>query len=242
MGRLIVFSGAGLSAESGLHTFRGDDGLWEGEDLDIVCNYWTWNKHYAKVHEFYNARRASMNAALPNDAHRAIAEWQTLYDTVILTQNIDNLLEQAGCTNVVHLHGFVDGMRCIACGHEWKVSAGYQWDPKVDVCQSPKCNCRKAIKPNVIFFNEETPNYRTLNNTIRDLTADDVFVVIGTSSKVIKIGSMISDRPCFKILNNLHENPEDYSEQSVFNAKYFEPATTAVSKVSEHLKSILGVD
>jgi NAD-dependent deacetylase len=238
MGKLIIFTGAGISAESGISTFRGKDGLWEEEEIDKVCNYWTWDSNYDAVHSFYNARRASLAVAEPNAAHRAIAEWQGLYDTVILTQNIDDLLEKAGCQDVVHLHGEANAMRCIACGNKWTISAGYQWDPKVDECASPKCHCKKAIKPDVIFFNEEAPKYRIFNNVIRDLAPDDVILVMGTSAQVIPIHSYVFDKPGFKMINNLHAQYSDEGE--IYDRQFYKPATEAVAEIGELIKEKLG--
>jgi len=116
--RLIVFSGAGLSAESGLATFRGASGLWEGVSIRTVCHIDTWEENFEAVHDFYDARREGGSEAEPNLAHRTIAKWQNAWPgrTHILTQNIDRLLENAGCTEVIHLHGDIRILWCV----EWK--------------------------------------------------------------------------------------------------------------------------
>src|SRR5450631_1682600 len=119
--RLIVFSGAGLSGESGLPTFGGATGLWEGISIRTVCHIDTWEDDFEAVHDFYDARRAAGAKAEPNEAHRTIAAWQKAWPdrTHILTQNIDRLLEGAGCKGVIHLHGDLRILWCVACRHEW---------------------------------------------------------------------------------------------------------------------------
>ena len=97
MAKLIILTGAGLSAESGLRTFRDSNGLWENHSIDVVCNGATWRANYDLVQTFYNDRRTQLASAAPNAAHRMIAGWQQRYETVILTQNVDDLLERAGC-------------------------------------------------------------------------------------------------------------------------------------------------
>ncbi len=243
MGKLVVFSGAGLSADSGIQTFRGTSGLWEGVDIDKVCNALTWRSNYNAVHDFYNARRVDMTSKLPNAAHKMIATWQSRYETVILTQNIDDLLEQVGCTDVVHLHGRINDMKCEACGHTWQVAPGTVWKAGEDSCPrdfgNHVCGCKKAIKPGVVFFNEDAPNYRHLYNMIRDLTADDVIVVIGTTSRVIPIGSMISEKPGYRILNNLHET-DDFHEKFTYQDKFYMTASEAAPLIDEKIRERLG--
>ncbi|WP_284070137.1 Sir2 family NAD-dependent protein deacetylase, partial [Escherichia coli] len=99
-----------------------------------------------------------------------------------LTQNVDNLFERAGCTNTVHLHGFITQMRCIACGHIWDIGMT-SWNPEEQTCPNPAKNCqsRKGVKPNVVCFHEDAPLYAIRNKVFKELTEDDVLVVIGTS-------------------------------------------------------------
>src|SRR5690625_2670096 len=108
--RIFIFTGSGISAESGLSTFRGNDGLWNNHSIDDVCNEYTWRENYALVHDFYNDLRQSLADTKPNEAHISIARIQQQFgDRVsIVTQNVDDLLERAGATNVLHLHGHLD--------------------------------------------------------------------------------------------------------------------------------------
>src|ERR1700748_76022 len=104
--QLIIFSGAGLSAESGIATFRDNaNSLWNRFDPTVLAHYATWRQNFDRVHEFYNWRRSQLADVVPNAAHYAIADWQKRYETIVFTQNVDDLLERAGCSNVVHLHG-----------------------------------------------------------------------------------------------------------------------------------------
>ena len=243
--RLLVFTGAGISAKSGLRTFRAADGLWKEFDVATVCDHRTWRSNLAAVHAFYNARRRAVGEAQPNAAHRMVAEWQRRYDTVLLTQNIDDLHERAGSADVVHLHGHVREMRCTACGHVWDV--GYAaWDPETMACPRVRggvaCGCRRGVKPDVVFFGEEAPRYRDLRKAIRDLRADDVAVVIGTSGAVVSIGSLLMDAPCLKVLNNLEEDTslEGRGNLFGFHLEIYRPATEGMAVIDAVLRELLG--
>ena len=183
MGRLVLFTGAGLSAESGIQTFRGSSGMWNEFRISEVCDYNTWRQNYSKVHGFYNARRVELGTVAPNAAHGMIRRWQDRYETLVVTQNIDDLLERAGCRDVLHLHGFLTDMHCEDCG--WKWTMGYAaWDPKA-ACRNPNLSCEGWVKPSVVFFHEGAPLYRRLQEILLGLRPDDVVVVMGTSARVL---------------------------------------------------------
>ena len=197
--RLVVFSGAGLSADSGIATFRADTGLWANHDVRVVADGMTWRNHRNTIRNFYNDRRQDVAKAQPNAAHQQIAKWQSRYDTVILTQNIDNLLERAGCSDVIHLHGEITKLKCVACGNVWDIGHNIVLD--TDRC--PKCNSLKGTRPAVVFFNEAAPNYAKMYAAFKNLTAQDCVVVIGTSGQVINIDAFIQSVSSKSILNNL---------------------------------------
>jgi NAD-dependent deacetylase len=231
MSKLIIFSGAGLSAESGLATFRDSpDGLWENYKIDEVCNYRNWRKNYDQVHGFYNARRAQLATVQANAAHRLIAEWQQRYETVVVTQNVDDLLERAGCKDVIHLHGFLTEMECEACGNVWHV--GYQAWGHDHHCA--KCNLRHAVKPNVVLFNQGAPRYRDLSRIINELQEDDVVLVTGTSEQVIPFGNYLRGRPGFKIFNAMES-----SDSLAYDETLTMPATEAFPLVDRIVKLLL---
>lgn len=234
MGRLIVFSGAGLSAESGLATFRAEDGLWANYSIEQVCNFLTWKANYEAVHKFYNMRRAKVGAAEPNSAHRWIATWQQRYDVTILTQNIDDLLERAGCADVIHLHGRVQEMLCTACGYVWNI--GYRAWGGEDRCMNFRCNSREGVKPNVVSFNEGAPQYRHFRSSFAALQTEDVVLVTGTSGNVIQVDQYLLGRPGYKIFNAL----EATFGSAAYDMSILRPATEAFPVIDQLLQERLG--
>lgn len=234
--KLVVLSGAGLSADSGIQTFRGLDGLWMNHRIDEVANGLTWKKNWDVVRRFYNSRRTELATVEPNAMHKLIAEFQQRYPTVILTQNIDDLLERAGCTDVVHLHGKLTEMRCEACGHTWDI--GYTAMEANDRCASHKCDSLKGVRPNVVFFNESAPNYRQMYKTFNEINQGDVVLVVGTSGVVLDINSLIFDRHGVKILNNLE--PSEEINERYFHHVIYKNAVSAVAEIQQLVEQVLG--
>ena len=211
--KLVIFTGAGISADSGISTFRDKDGLWENHSIDRVCNHLTWKSHREDVYRFYNERRMQLATVEPNEAHHMVTRLQKAFDTIIITQNIDNLHERAGATDVLHVHGNLTEMKCEACGYIWDI--GYtEWGPD-DTCPRMRgeiqCGCKKGVKPNVIMFHEAAPNYKPMWKTLLGLGELDVLLVIGTSGKVIEIGDIAAHSRAKTILANL-ESSEDGSD------------------------------
>ena len=234
MPKLVILTGAGLSAESGLRTFRDQNGLWENHSIDDVCNGHTWRANFPLVHRFYNARRLQLATAEPNAAHRQIADWVSRYETVILTQNVDDLLERAGCREVVHLHGFLPEMTCASCDHVWNI--GYEEWKAGEHC--PRCQSVKDARPNIVFFNEPAPQYETMWDTFAALTSQDVVIVIGTSGVVLPISAMALEFRGYKILNNLA--PEPTIDGNVFDRVFYQPATQAAAEIEQVIRERLG--
>ncbi len=218
--QLIIFSGAGLSAESGLPTFRGASGLWEGVPIRTVCHIETWEDNFEAVHDFYDARRQACAEAEPNQAHRTIAEWQKAWPgrTHLLTQNIDRLLERAGCTDVVHLHGDVRILGCVACGHEWEIE-----EKRYDRRGCPSCGSAPGVKPGVVFFGENAPRYDDLYKIVNDLRATDTVIVIGTSGAVLPADRLFARSRAYSILINLE--PGAQMNEKAFSERRYGPAT-----------------
>ena len=218
--RLIVFSGAGLSAESGLPTFRGASGLWEGIPIRTVCHIDTWEENFEAVHDFYDARRQACVEAKPNEAHLAIAQWQKAWPerTFILTQNIDRLLEHAGCTNVVHLHGDIRILWCVECGHEWELDS-----ERYDRAGCPSCRSTRGVKPGIVFFGENAPRYNDLHAIVSALRATDTAIVIGTSGTVLPADQLFAHSPAYSILVNLE--PGRQMDEKAFSESHYGPAT-----------------
>ncbi len=225
---LIIFSGAGLSAESGLSTFRGKNGLWENVPLDVVCNFATWERNFDAVHAFYDARRIAARDAQPNAAHRTIADWQKRWPgrVRVITQNVDPLLERAGCDNVVHLHGDVLAMHCVACDRQWKIEA-----TAYDQSGCPSCHQKKTVKPAIVFFGQPAPEYDVLHAVVRSLRPIDTVVVVGTSGTVLPADQLFGYSSAYSILANL-EPGQDMNEAS-FTARHYGPATQVLPSLTE---------
>ena len=215
MGKLIVFTGSGISVESGVPTYRAKEGLWNDYDVTKVCDMRTWLDNYDLVHEFYNKRRVELGPVKPNPTHEIIAEWQQNYDQTLMPQNVDDLHEQAGSTDVIHLHGELTKMMCMdpVCGHRWDI--GYtEFDAENGSC--PACG-GKVVKPGVVFFGEMAPKYAVLDKVLSELTDDDVVVVMGTSGQVVPIDYYLLDKPGYKILNNLEMRTNDHGIEMAMN-------------------------
>lgn len=220
---LIVFSGAGISAESGIPTFRDSDGLWHGHDPSEIANYENWRDNYELVHAFYNHRRVELGSASPNLAHAAVAAWEKIYPGRVLniTQNIDDLFERAGVQNTLHLHGFLRNIRNIqTCKIQ---DLGYSpFDPSTDP--------QRFIKPDVVFFGEQAPNYRILGELAVTLDSRDTIISIGSSGAVVNIDSLIESTGAFGILNVL-DNVIGAIDEDVWHECFFEPASKAIERM-----------
>jgi NAD-dependent deacetylase len=227
---ILVFTGAGVSAASGIPTFRDKGGIWAKYDMDKVCDYTTWKSHGDLVHDFHNQLRLALPTYQPNAAHMAIAQWQRDYSNrvTVFTQNVDDLLERAGCQNIIKLHGDLQHMKCTQCHHVWPVGIS-SWTYRTDACV--KCGSKKAVKPGTVFFYEHAPEYARLSMALRDISEHTLTVVIGTSGQVVDIGSMLFDKPGPKILNNL-ESSLAINDQ-LFDHVFYESAHTASVAISQ---------
>ena len=180
MSKIVFFTGAGISKESGLETFRDKDGMWSNRSLQDLITVEGWKRDPEKVLEFYNKRRRDVKKAEPNYAHKRIAEFQKNRDTLIVTQNIDDLHERAGSENIIHLHG--------------KINEAKNEDDEIiewlgDIRLGDKLNSLQ-IRPNVVLFGDAVPEYR---NAYAQMESADVVVVIGTSLQVAPASYLIDD-------------------------------------------------
>lgn len=184
MKKIFLFSGAGLSAESGIETFRGHDGLWEQHDVMQVCSTQGWLEDRKLVTRFYDERRIELEHKQPNSAHMALAQLEQLYRgrMIHLTQNVDDLMERAGAKEIMHLHGTLRDLRCEACTQTFDI--GYRAQKRDESC--PYCGNRR-IRHNVVMFGETAPNYALIEQAARSCS---LFVAIGTSGTVIDIASL----------------------------------------------------
>lgn len=174
---IVILTGAGVSAESGLATFRDKGGIWEQYDLMDVATPDAFERSPKLVNDFYNARRASAMAAKPNAAHYALARLETLPEAnvLLITQNVDDLHEQAGSVNLRHMHGSLKHATCHTCRHTWAAPERIQ---PSDAC--PSCGAQ-ACRPDVVWFDEEV---RFLEEAIAAVEDADLFALIGTSGRV----------------------------------------------------------
>lgn len=236
MAKVVILSGAGISAESGISTFRESDGLWEKYDVQVVCNYDSLAKNEALTIEFYDKRRAELEDKEPNYAHRVIKELKDEYgdDIAVITQNVDNLFEKAGMSakDVLHLHGFMPEVRCQNDSCSGVYDIGYKKLHTFNDGVCPKCSTN--LRPNIVFFGEAAPMYEHLNRHIQDC---ETFVVIGTSGNVIGVNTIASF--CERsILNNLE--PSDAIDENSFSKVLYEKASFAIDEIREDIEATLG--
>ena len=177
MGKIVILTGAGISAESGLGTFRDEGGLWAQHRIEDVATPEGFARNPRLVHDFYNARRANAGRAGPNAAHQALARLETEHpgEVLIITQNVDNLHERGGARGVLHMHGSLFGALCNACGHRWEAP------PRMQPCDPCPACAAPATRPDVVWFGEIPYGMEVIDPA---LNAADLFVAIGTSGNV----------------------------------------------------------
>ncbi len=227
----MILSGAGLSAESGVNTFRDQGGLWEKHDVMKVCSTKGWIEDRKLVTQFYNERRRELEFKEPNYAHKALAQLEHDYRGRIihLTQNIDNLMEKAGAKDLIHLHGTLTDLRCEACTETFSVAYAAQEGKE----HCPYCG-NKRVRHNVVMFGESAPEYSHISQAIRECT---LFIAIGTSGTVIDIVNIAKE---FK--NTVLIDPQRQKIESVFSPhsyidEYFEHFIQ--KKASEAMEDML---
>src|SRR5690606_29890442 len=182
MKKLVVLTGAGISAESGIPTFRDSGGLWEGYDVNEVATPEGWEKNPGLVLEFYNQRRKRALEVEPNEGHRILVELESFFDVTIVTQNVDNLHERAGSSNVLHLHGSLFQSRSTV--DESLVYDIKGWELKLgDVCEKGS-----QLRPNIVWFGELVP---MMEVAAVEASKADVFLVVGTSMVVYPAAGLI---------------------------------------------------
>ncbi|MBR2962247.1 MAG: NAD-dependent deacylase [Alistipes sp.] len=182
MKKVVVFTGSGISADSGIATYRSEDGLWERYRIEDVCTPEALARNRATVIDFYNQRRRQLAEVAPNDGHKALVELEQYFDTEIVTQNIDNLHERAGSSKVTHLHGELTKLR-EESGEQYIVDIGVR-DQRLDE-RAPN---GELLRPHIVFFGESVPMFERAVEIIRKA---DILVVVGTSLAVYPAGSLV---------------------------------------------------
>lgn len=228
MEKVIIFSGAGISAESGISTFRDTGGLWDEYKIEEICTKGclSWNRD--KTIEFYNKRRVQLADVKPNHAHEVIARLKEKYpnDIAIITQNVDDLFEQAGCKDVIHLHGYMPNIRCEHCGFIKIVGYVHQTEERCEKCDA-------KMRPDIVFFHEPAPMYSTL---YMKMSACQFLVVIGTSGNVIAMDKY-ARKAKHSILNNLE--PSKAINEQIYTKVIYEKASIAIDEIALDIEQYL---
>lgn len=222
--KLVVLTGAGISAESGLRTFRDSDGLWEGYRIEDVATPRAWRKNPQLVLDFYNYRRRDVLQAQPNAAHFGLAELECDFDVTIITQNIDDLHERGGSTNVLHLHGKIFQMRS-------ERDEDLVYEIKGDINFGDTANDGAQLRPNIVWFEEAVP---MIDVAVPIVAEADFFAVVGTSLVVYPAAGLITVAadtiPKFIVDKKIPPTP------SIYNLTAIEkPATEGMKDLKELL-------
>ena len=187
--KIFVLTGAGISAESGINTFRAADGLWENHRIEEVATPQGFARNPALVHKFYNARRAALTTVYPNPAHKALARLESALaqkggGLTVVTQNVDDLHERGGVGSFIHMHGELISVFCTACKHKW------EWREDLSeqsIC--PACQSLGTLRPDIVWFGEMPYHMDVIERALR---ACDLFVSIGTSGAVYPAAGFVN--------------------------------------------------
>jgi len=225
--KLVISTGAGISAESGLSTFRDSDGLWENYDVMEVASADGFARNPELVHRFYNARRRQLLEVEPNAAHKMLVELEQDFDVNIITQNVDDLHERAGSKNVLHLHGEL--MKVRSMSDESKViqlsADNIETNPET-IIEGHK------VRPHIVFFQEAVPNFEPAVKLVREA---DIFVIIGTSLVVYPAASLLNYAPYNAEIYYIDSCPTVTMTRNVETIAM--PATSGVKKLAEILRN-----
>jgi NAD-dependent deacetylase len=219
---IVVLTGAGISAESGVATFRGAGGLWEGHRVEDVATPEAYARDPALVHAFYNARRASLPGVEPNAAHHALARLEREFsgELLVVTQNVDDLHERSGSTRLLHMHGELAKGWCQAC------DARFAWHgPMGADSQCPRCHSVGQVRPDIVWFGEMPYHMDRIDAA---LARCDLFVSIGTSGNVYPAAGFVSTVRYYRRAVRLELNLEPSEGSALFSEARHGPATELV--------------
>lgn len=233
---IVILTGAGISAESGLQTFRASDGLWEGHKVEDVATPEAFARDPALVHEFYNMRRRDVLAANPNPAHIALAELEREWkgDTLLITQNIDDLHDRAGSANLIHMHGEVLKSFCTNCarneGHEYTTK--YEIRTHLSTAETcSECEYAGGVRPDIVWFGEMP---YAMDRIFDALQNADLFIAIGTSGHVYPAAGFASHAKQAGALA-IECNLEPSKIASAFDEQIIGPAGTTIPALVQSL-------
>ena len=228
MDQIVILTGAGISAESGLGTFRDTDGLWTRVDLNEVATPEGYARNPDKVLEFYNMRRRGVLEAQPNAAHQALARLQAARpgQVTLVTQNVDDLHERGGSAEVIHMHGQMLSALCAGCGHRWAWPGPMS---RADACAA--CAITGTVRPDVVWFGEMPYHMERIYAALEQC---DLFVSIGTSGQVYPAAGFVAEaRAQGAATLEINLDPSDNAE--MFDRQILGPATEAVPKWVDEL-------
>lgn len=220
---ISILTGAGISAESGVKTFRDHDGLWEGHDVMQVATPQGFEQNPELVLEFYNKRRQQLKTVFPNAAHKALVDLETQYDVNIITQNVDDLHERAGSSKVIHLHGEL--MKARSVNDETLI---YDWTDDLKLGDVNKEN--HQLRPHVVWFGEAVP---MMDKAIHILQQTDMIIIVGTSMQVYPAAGLIDFAPELTPIYFIDPSPSIHPSKHIH--VFAENATTGVKKVVNKL-------
>ena len=221
--KIVVLTGAGISAESGIRTFRDAGGLWEGHRVEDVATPEAWRRQPQKVLEFYNERRRQLQSVDPNAAHLAISNLQEEHEVVVITQNVDDLHERAGTKNVIHLHGELLKARST-------FDEAYIVEWKEDIRMGDCCPRGGQLRPHIVWFGEMVP---MLQRAIEEVMNAEIVLVIGSSMQVYPAASVVGFAPHDAMIFYIDPNPQINYELSIRPRLEIiaKPATIGVDEV-----------
>ncbi len=228
---IVILTGAGISAESGLGTFRGSGGLWEDHRVEDVATPEAFQRDPKLVHRFYNARRQNLGNVKPNAAHIALARLETGHpgSVTLVTQNVDNLHEQAGSSNLLHMHGELLRARCRAC------ASVFDWPEDMDdETPCPSCAARPALRPHIVWFGEMPFHMEEIDAALNQA---DLFISIGTSGSVYPAAGYVAQIRALGHAHSVELNLEPSEGQNLFAECRYGPATEVVP---DYVEEILG--
>jgi len=224
---IVVLSGAGVSAESGINTFRDAGGLWEGHQVMEVASPQGFSKNPALVLDFYNQRRRQLKEVKPNRGHEIIAELEAFYNVIVVTQNVDDLHERAGSSRVMHLHGELKKVR--STGREDLV---LDWEKDCNL--GDKCPEGHQLRPHIVWFGEAVPMLGLAQGAVIEA---DIVIIIGTSLQVYPAAGLIGFAPLTAKVFYIDPNPAtNWELENVKNLQLIkEPASTGMERVKSAL-------
>lgn len=225
---IVVLTGAGVSAESGIATFRGTDGLWEGHRIEDVASPEGFARMPQLVHHFYNLRRAALRTVQPNAAHTALARLEARWqgEFLLVTQNVDDLHERAGSRRLIHMHGELRKVRCTACHASWR------WEEDTSThSRCPSCSHTGTVRPHIVWFGEMPID---MDRILARLRTCAIFVSIGTSGQVYPAAGFV-DMAARHGARTIEVNLAGTATSQAFHERRTGPATETVSTLVDEL-------